>query len=233
MLNELFPHMGGAFFDMDGTLLDSMGAWSRTPVRYLESLGLQPQENLAERFVSLTFHQQAQVLRQEYGIQLEEGDIVSGYHKLMEDFYRREAREKPGAGRFLSYLRDHGVALYVVSATPGRLVRIALDRAGLSPYFSHIFSAWDLNTSKRKTDIFRQAQQSMGLPAEEIWVFEDALYAMKTAKSMGFPLAAVEEDTAKAQRDEIFRIADLWIPSYEALMQRCRRSLPSGCAPSP
>ena len=174
----------------------------------------------------MTLPEQVQVLRREYGIQREEGDIVAGHHNIMERFYRWEVREKPGARRFLAYLRAHGVPLFVVSATPGQLVRIALARAGMSAYFSHIFSAWDLNTTKRNTDIFRQAQRSMGLPPEEIWVFEDALYAMKTAKSMGFSLAAVEEETARAQRQDILRLADLWIPSYEALLGEHTGSTP-------
>lgn len=39
----------GAIFDVDGTLLDSMVIWEEAAVRYLNSLGLEPEENISEK----------------------------------------------------------------------------------------------------------------------------------------------------------------------------------------
>ena len=40
----------GAIFDVDGTLLDSMGVWDTIGEDYLRSLGYEPRENLNEKF---------------------------------------------------------------------------------------------------------------------------------------------------------------------------------------
>lgn len=41
--------MTGAIFDVDGTLLDSMGVWDTLASRYLMSQGIQPAPDLEDR----------------------------------------------------------------------------------------------------------------------------------------------------------------------------------------
>ena len=47
----------GAIFDLDGTLLDSMGIWDRAGEDFLLSLGITPRENLAETLKELSLAQ--------------------------------------------------------------------------------------------------------------------------------------------------------------------------------
>ena len=49
-------------------------------------------------------------------------------------------------------------------------------------------------------------------------VFEDALYAMKAAKAAGCRVVAIEDSTARLQRDEIRAIADRYIQNYSELL---------------
>ena len=44
----------GAIFDVDGTLLDSMGYWEHLGDEYLLSRQIQPPENLANLLASMT-----------------------------------------------------------------------------------------------------------------------------------------------------------------------------------
>ena len=219
MLKELFSPIDGAIFDMDGTLLDSMDAWRRAPVQYMKEQGLLASAEDELDLLASSFSQQAAYFQAVCGGTAEERDLLTGSFPVMEQFYRNEVEEKPGADRFLACLRERGVALYVASATPGSLVRLGLERVGLLEYFSDILSAWDMKTTKRRPDIFLEAQHRMGLPAAgRIWVFEDALYSICTAKQAGFRVAAVEDPSALEEREEIRAAGDLWIPSYEKLL---------------
>ena len=49
-------------------------------------------------------------------------------------------------------------------------------------------------------------------------MFEDALYAMKSAKASGLKVCAIEDDAQIADRDEIKRLADVYIRDYTELM---------------
>ena len=50
-------------------------------------------------------------------------------------------------------------------------------------------------------------------------VFEDALYAIRTAKATGFRVAGVYDVTEEDDQPEIQRISDYYIRSYEELVQ--------------
>lgn len=216
--NEMFPHIKGAMFDMDGTLLDSMWAWYRAPGQYLRSLGLKFPPELLETLAPMSAGEQAKYLLDAGFIGCSEEEISTGIYREMQHFYSEEAREKPGAGQFLARLYEAGIPLFVLSATPEFLIRIGLEHTGLARYFTQIWSAWDMHTSKRQPEFFLQAQRAMGVPASQIWLFEDALYSIKTAKSLGFRIAAIQEESARMDREEIQRMADIWITSYNSLL---------------
>lgn len=58
---------------------------------------------------------------------------------------------------------------------------------------ARIFTCGQLNTSKREPIIYQRAAKLLGAAPEEIMVFEDALYAARTAKQTGFLVAGVYE----------------------------------------
>ena len=68
----------GAIFDVDGTLLDSMGYWEHLGDEYLLSRQLQPPENLANLLASMTLLEAAEYFRERYGLQ-EEGEEMIRY----------------------------------------------------------------------------------------------------------------------------------------------------------
>ena len=45
--------MNYSIFDVDGTILDSMGVWNTLASRYVQSLGIVPEKNL-DKIVGLT-----------------------------------------------------------------------------------------------------------------------------------------------------------------------------------
>lgn len=50
-------------------------------------------------------------------------------------------------------------------------------------------------------------------------VFEDALHAIQTAKNAGFRVAAVYDPSAEADQEEIRRIADYYIRSFDEMFE--------------
>ena len=65
--------------------------------------------------------------------------------------------------------------------------------------------------------MYEAAHAFLGTPKAETWVFEDALFAMRTAKASGFLLAAVYDASQAALQQEIQALCDLYIPAFSAL----------------
>ena len=60
----------GAIFDADGTLLDSMPMWSNVGSSYLRSFGIEPREDVDERFRDMSLYQSAVFLKNRMALKL-------------------------------------------------------------------------------------------------------------------------------------------------------------------
>ena len=204
----------GAIFDVDGTLLDSMFIWDTIGETYLRSIGYQPKENLNETFKNMSLHQAACYYQTEYGVTLSIDQIMDGVNAMLERYYRFEVPLKPGVAELLERLRQDGVKLCIATATDRHLVEAALDRCGVLSCFGEIFTCNEVGHGKDEPDIFEASLRFLGTRREETLVFDDALYAVRTAKEAGFPVAAVYDSHEKEQ-DKVRLLADIYLKLEE------------------
>ena len=208
----------GAIFDVDGTLLDSMFIWDTIGETYLRSIGYQPKENLNETFKNMSLHQAARYYQTEYGVTQSIDEIMDGVNAMLERYYRFEVPLKPGVAELLERLRQDGVRLCIATATDRHLVEAALDRCGVLSCFGEIFTCNEVGHGKDEPDIFEAALRSLGTRREETLVFDDALYAVRTAKEAGFPVAAVYDNHERSQA-EVRARSDLYLEDLTQLVE--------------
>ena len=201
-----------AIFDMDGTLLDSMPTWREADIEAT------PEQLHALR--TMTDHEVIPYLREVCGLQKSPEEIMNEIIRRMEDFYSTQVRPKPGLEKFLSILKMEGVWMYVATATHRQLTEKALKTAGIDQYFRGIITSADAGNHKRDSaDIYEMAMRRRQSNKRDTVVFEDALYAIRTAKAAGFRVAGVYDVTEEDDQPEIQRISDYYIRSYEELVQ--------------
>lgn len=206
----------GAIFDLDGTLLDSMIVWDTLAEDYLRSRGIEPRENLTEKFKNMSLPQAASYYQSVYGLTDTVETIIDGVNRLVATFYIEKVQVKTGALEFLEILKQRGVKMCVTTAADRDLAQAALKRNRLLPYFESILTCGEVGHSKDEPEIFFAAQKILTTPMEHTWIFEDALHAVQTGKSAGFPVAAVY-DKAESAPEKIRETADLYIHSFEEM----------------
>lgn len=101
----------GVIFDVDGTLLDSMVIWEEAAVRYLNSLGLEPEENLSEKIMTMSMEEGADYLIDHYGVSLTRTQILDGIRELIRGFYEDEVQLKPGVEQVIKLLASKGIPM--------------------------------------------------------------------------------------------------------------------------
>ena len=203
----------GAIFDLDGTILDSMFIWDTIGEDYLRSIGKEPKENLKETFKTFTLEQAAHYYIENYEVTLYVDEIIDGVNKMAERYYTETVKLKPGIEVFLENLKANGVKMCIATVTDKPLVEVALDRLGVRDYFSEIFTCASVGHSKEEPHIYREAQKHFGTVKSETAVFEDALYALKTAKADGFVTVGVF-DIYEENQEEVKMMADCYIENY-------------------
>lgn len=197
-------------FDMDGTLVDSMGCWRRLGFEYLERKGISKAEaaRTMEAVKSLTLSQSAQLFLDTYGLPGTTEDVLVEMRDMMERHYRTDVELKPGIVNYLDRLRARGCRLCVATATDERLSHICLKRLGIDDRFEFLLSCQTTGIGKEHPHIYLQAAARLGCRPEEAVVFEDALYAAQTAKTAGFYTVAVWDRTQTLDWPALAALAD-------------------------
>ena len=203
----------GAIFDFDGTLVDSMFIWDTIGEDYLRSLGKEPHEDLKETFMTLTLEQAAEYYRTHYGVTLSVKEIVDGVNTMVEGIYRTRVALKQGVADFLAQLKENGTRMCIATVTDRYLVEETLDRLGILQYFSEIFTCAEVGYGKDKPIIYRKALEHLGTMKNETYVFEDSLFALKTAKADGFTTVGVY-DRHENRQDNLKNLADYYIVDF-------------------
>ncbi len=204
----------GAIFDVDGTLLDSMYVWKDAGPNYLLSRGIDTTGQPNKVFKAMTLLQAAEYYQEEYGLKESADEIISGIYKGIEHFYFDEVELKPGVRDFLHVLYSENIRMCIATATDRYLIEAALARNGIAEFFSEIFTSSEVGVGKSNPTIYLKALEHLQTKKESTLVFEDALYAIKTAKKAGFKVVGVFDKFESENQDEIKGLVDFYTKSF-------------------
>ena len=207
----------GAIFDIDGTLLDSMPIWENAGARYLATLGIKAKPDLKERLDALSLPEGALYMQKEYGLSVSTEDILEGVNQVVKDFYYNEAVMKPEAYALVKHLKENDVKLVIATATDKEMAKAALIRNGIWEDFIGMITCEEAGAGKTSSKVFELARQKLGTKKEETWVFEDSLYAVKTATEAGFSVCSIYDAYSAGNAEEIRRLSDIYVKDFSEI----------------
>ena len=197
-----------AIFDMDGTLIDSMGYWKNLGREYLALHGITENlDEIMERIKPMTMTESAELFRIEFHLAGTKESIVAEMNQMMDEHYRNDIPLKDGVETYIKKLHELGVKMCVASATDVELMQACLERLGIKKYFSFLLSCEEVGVGKSKPDVYFEARKRLQkkeviLP-EDIAVYEDADYAVHTALDAGFYTIAVLDDSNRKKWEQL------------------------------
>lgn len=206
----------GAIFDFDGTLFDSMHVWKGIRYKMFELLGIELTPEDEELFRGL-------FLRESLTLAIERFNLNKSYEELLEilfDYikgrYLSETEPKNDIIDFLEKLKAKGVKMGIATATGESALTAVLEKYNMLHYFSAIYSTYTVGASKNEPKVYDVVLEAIGTDKETTWVFEDALYAAKTAKANGYNVVGIY-DKSEPRTDELKALADIYIRNYSEL----------------
>ena len=207
----------GVIFDIDGVLLDSMIIWTDLGERYLKSIGKEPEEGLTEKLFSMSMEQGAEYLKDKYSIDESVPEILDDINNISKNFYYNEVEAKPGVKELLEDFSSRGIKMVAATSSPRGHVERALTRVGLLEFIDRIFTNGEVGVSKHEPDIYNLAAEHMGTAPSETLVFEDSLYALKTAKSAGYVTVGIYDARGEKDQAGLKENAELYLKGYDDL----------------
>lgn len=208
----------GYLFDLDGTLLDSMGVWEQIDVDFLTRRNIPVPEDYAQAIAPMGFRRAAEYTIARFGFSQSPEEIMEEWHQMAVEQYAHHLSLKPGAKEYLEELKQQGKPLAVVTASYPELYQPALERGGVLDLFDTIVTVNQVPRGKGFPDIYLEAAKRIQVPPQQCAVFEDITQGIQGAKAADCLAVAVYDSANRGQWDQTKALADLSICSFEELL---------------
>ena len=208
----------GYLFDLDGTLLDSMGVWEQIDVDFLTRRNIPVPEDYAQAIAPMGFRRAAEYTIARFGFSQSPEEIMEEWHQMAVEQYAHHLSRKPGAKEYLEELKQQGKPLAVVTASYPELYQHALERGGVLDLFDTIVTVNQVPRGKGFPDIYLEAAKRIQVPPQQCAVFEDITQGIQGAKAADCLAVAVYDSANQGQWDQTKALADLSIRSFEELL---------------
>lgn len=209
----------GVIFDLDGTLVDSMGIWAKIDEEYLKEYDYEVPLNLQEEITHLTLTETALYFKDRFNIKDDPDSIIKKWHSMAHYHYSNTIKLKEGVVEYLNLLRSNKIKIALATSNSVPLLEATLKNNNIYNYFDSISTTDEVKKSKSNPDIYLLSAKKLNLNPEECLVFEDIVQAVKGAKSAGMTVYAVYDEASRDQRKELERLADKYIMSYKELIK--------------
>ncbi len=210
----MLKNIKAVIFDLDGTLIDSMGIWKDIDIEYLGKHGLELPDDLQKSIEGMSFSETASYFKERFKIQASLEEIKATWNEMAWNKYANEILFKEGAKEFVHYLREKGIKTGIATSNSIELVKAVLKNHNMENAFDSIHTACEVKRGKPAPDIYEFVASELNVRKEECLVFEDVIQGIMAGKNAGMKVCAVYDDFSKLVEEEKRELADYYIKNY-------------------
>ena len=216
----MIEHIQAVIFDIDGTLVDSMGVWYDIDVEYFKLLEIPMPPTIQKDIEGMSFTETAIYFKEIFDIREKTiEDIKFDWVCMARDKYLNEIKAKPGAKEFIKFLKEKGIKTGCATSNDRNLALAALQPHGWLNKMESVRTACEVNAGKPAPDIYLKVAEDLGVKPENCLVFEDIPNGMRAGKAAGMTVIGVEDENAKKYKEEIDEICDYFITDYYDMLE--------------
>ncbi len=206
-------------FDLDGTLVDSMGIWQQMVIALLEQTKTPYPPDILKILTPLGNVGSVDYLIHTLGMTKTHDEVMEMMDRHLFDEYAHRIFVKPGVKEYLKKLKKEGNFLGVLTASLHRYTDACLKNNGIFDLFDVVWSIEDYGTlTKNQTEIYDQMTMRLECKKEEIVFYDDNILAISTSKKAGIPTVAVYDRSSDRDEESIRKIADRYVRSFDEMM---------------
>ena len=214
----MFSDIKAAIFDLDGTLIDSMGLWNSIDVNYLKKFNLAVPERLQDDICHLNFQETATYFKDRFNIPDSLDKIMADWHNMAYDAYCTSIKLKKGVVEFLQFLKDSNIKIALATSNSNDLLEASLKANKIYDFFDAITTTSEVERNKEFPDVYLLAAKKLSVAPENCLVFEDLPTAIKGAKKGNMKVVGIYDAWNEDQWSLIKSLSDYSIKDYRELL---------------
>ena len=229
-------------FDMDGTLIDSIGVWNITDQKLIEEFGnitIDLDTIQLERDAFLHSNQDSDIyvayceyLIKKYGLSIKNAEqLLNIRWDKSGEVLESEMDFKPDVVELISILKGLGFTLILATMTTQVQLDIyskknkkMLEQMDISQVFDLITRKEDVKNKKPDPEIYNMIMLHYNARTNECLIFEDSYTGVLASKNAGIEVVNVYDKYADLDRDKINAITDYSILNYREFIDYIERT---------
>ncbi|MDY6773694.1 MAG: HAD family phosphatase [Candidatus Nanohaloarchaea archaeon] len=193
--------MEAVIFDMDGVIVDSEQYWHRLERQvFEEALKDADFEEVLEKATGRNYLETYELLREEYGIDMEREEFMERYDEAAEVIYGERVELMDGFRSLVEELKAEEIKIGLVSSSPRRWIGMVFDRFDLEGLLDVVASTEDIEEEEGKPepDIYLHAAEKLEVEPEQCVAVEDSENGVKAAENAGMYCIGYRNETGQA-----------------------------------
>lgn len=207
-------------FDLDGTLIDSMGIWKQVDIEFLGSRGIELPEDLQRIIEGMSFSETAEYFRNRFSLKQDIDEIKAEWNDMAAGYYKNKIALKNGAKDFLNLLIGKGYKVAIATSNSRDLVDHILKRHEIGSYFDTIRTSCEVPRGKPYPDVYLKVAEDLGVNPKKCLAFEDTLAGVMAAKSAGMKVIGVADEMSYCSKDKILELVEEYVLDFNDIIKR-------------
>jgi len=222
-------------FDLDGTLIDSIGVWNDIDKELIKTIGnvevdidiaKQRDEKLKEYSKTEdAYLEYCGFLKEKYNSNMSKEEIKKLRYKIADNYLENIIDYKPNAEKLLKYLKEKDFVLVVASTTNDHTIekyknhnKNIINKANFEDIFTLIYSKGAVKELKPNPEIHYKILKELNVKPEQCLIIEDSLIGVEAANNANIEVAVMYDKYSDCNRDEINKLSNYQFNDFDEML---------------
>jgi len=219
MINIDYECTEAIIFDVDGTLVDSMGIWKAIDIEFFEMHGKVLPRDLQRQIEGMSFYQTAEYFKDKFGFSEDIDEMIDIWNKMAYKKYSEEIQYKRGAEDFLIFCKNKGIKLGIATSNSRVLFDAVGEHLGINKFMDCIVTGSEVLNGKPAPDVYLEVAKRLNVIPSKCLVFEDITKGILAGKNAGMKVCAIYDEYSSECTEEKKLLADYFINDYTELLK--------------
>lgn len=208
-----------AIFDMDGTIIDSLGIWDKIDKEFLEiKRGIPVPPDYVEKISHMSFRETAEYTRKRFNLPDTSEELMQEWTEMAQYEYAHNIPLKPFAREYIEFLKKEGKKIILCTSSPKNFYEPVLKNNGIYNLFDAFTNTCEAGVGKSEPVVYLLAAKKAGVIPCRCIVFEDILSAAQCAKKADMLVCGVFDERSLPHKERLKELCDIYIDSFKELL---------------